>query len=368
MPSAILSHLRIVSSDIATDSPVPGAGPDPQGIVVGHLPGCHRDRSPLTDICPQCAPQYTPCERCGMGSVSLRDTDDDHKVCGHCADTHFWECIDCDNLISCGDYCMSCDGPCDCGDCGECGYSGAGGLIHDYDYKPMPVFHGDGTTFLGLELEINANSRRDDAVIATDYLGNLAYLKADGSIDYGFEVVTHPMSYTWAMANFPWPMLDNLQEVGCDADGNAGMHIHISRAGFSGPAHIYRWMKFLYRNQSEVIAVARRESDNWARFDSEDRERVMEFAKGGRSERYRAINTQNEHTFELRVFAGSLDTQQVKAALGLAAASVEFTRHLTANHIVHHGGWEWSAFTTWLGDQLEYAPLKAELEVLGCAC
>jgi len=368
MPNTTLSHLRIVPSVSATNPDSAGAGPNESDTAIAHLPGCRRARSPLTEICPQCLPQYKVCERCGLGSVSLRDTDDDYKVCGHCADTHFWECADCDNLISGGDYCRSCDRSCDCGNCYECGYSDSDDLIHDYDYKPAPIFHGEGTTFLGLELEINANSRRADAEIATDHLGDMAYLKADSSIDYGFEVVTHPMSYDWAMANFPWKMLDALQEAGCDAGGNTGLHVHISRAGFTGPAHIFRWMKFLYRNQDMVIAVARRNSYVFAEFDTEDRERVKEFAKGGRSERYRAINTQNEHTFELRVFASSLNTQQVKAALGLAAASVEFTRQLTTAHIVHHGGWQWSAFTTWLGDEPQYAPLKAELEVLECAC
>jgi RNA-directed DNA polymerase len=35
------------------------------------------------------------------------------------------------------------------------------------------------------------------------HLGRLGYLKADSSIGTGFEIVTHPMSYDWAMANFP---------------------------------------------------------------------------------------------------------------------------------------------------------------------
>lgn len=36
----------------------------------------------------------------------------------------------------------------------------------------------------------------------------------DSSIGNGFEIVTHPMSYQWAMATFPWPMLTRLAGAG----------------------------------------------------------------------------------------------------------------------------------------------------------
>jgi hypothetical protein len=274
-------------------------------------------------------------------------------------------------LIDSGDYCSGCDGPCDCGDCYDCGYAPAydSDLIHHYDFKPTPSFRGNGPMYLGLELEINVDDKDEAATTANRYLGDLGYLKSDASIGYGFEIVTHPMSYVWAMGNFPWQMLDRLREVGCDTDGtNVGLHVHISRAAFTGPSHIYRWMKFLYRNADKVNLVARRVSDNWARFDSDDRERVKDFAKGAKSDRYRAINTQNEHTFELRVFASSLVRQEVQAALGLAAASVQYTRDLSVVDIADRRGWQWQSFETWLSDKPEYAPLATELAALACAC
>lgn len=88
-------------------------------------------------------------------------------------------------------------------------------------------------------------------------------------------------------------------------------------------------MTLLYRNRDQVIALARRRSDEYAAFTDENWRKAKYSAVGARGDsRYRAINTRNEHTFELRIFASSLVAQAVAAALGLAAASMEYTRTL----------------------------------------
>ena len=123
-----------------------------------------------------------------------------------------------------------------------------------------------------------------------------------------------------------------------------------------------------YRNQDEVTTLARRESNVWAAFHASDRQRVKDYAKGGMGSRYRAINTQNTTTFELRIFASSLQPQEVQAALALAAASVEYTRDLTVRDIVRSDGWGWSSFVAWARQHPAYRPLVAEMEALQCAC
>jgi hypothetical protein len=67
------------------------------------------------------------------------------------------------------------------------------------------------------------------------------------------------------------------------------------------------------------------------------------------------------------VFASSLDPHEVQAALGFAAASVEYTRDLTVDKILKDGGWAWPAFVAWLDQQPAYAPLTEQLEALQCA-
>lgn len=316
------------------------------------------------DVCPSCVRRYyRECERCDQLVASRTITADGTSVCDDCTE-RYWSCDGCGELIDSGDYCSA------CGDYED--DLSAGGLVNDYGYKPTPRFHGSGTLYCGLEIEVNAEQGMlcDSAETALRHIGDVGYLKEDSSINddtgYGFEIVTHPMSYDWAMEHFPWHVLTELRLAGCHADGN-GLHVHVSRAGFDSPSHVYRWMKFLYRCELQVTTVARRVSNQWAPFNESDRRQVKDYAKGAKGYRYRAINTQNTDTFELRVFASSLQPQQVKAALGLAAASVEYTRTLAVTDIVWSHGWEWSSFVTWLRQHPTYAPLTQELEDLKCA-
>lgn len=318
-------------------------------------------------------------------------------VCDTCLSEYFWSCADCDawyhaaDAQSVDDLCSDCwsdrygdsadddsyDG-CTCGSCYTDRNESAGSLVRDYSYKPRPVFHGTGPVFLGAELEIStygANTRKA-AELATRHLGSFGYLKSDSSIGTGFEIVTHPFTYAWGLDHYPWAMLDDLRDMGCEASESCGMHVHVSRAGFANPAHMYRWMKFVYRNQHAVQAIARRESTQWASFDRYERQNIIyrckpELFRRGYDRygypmqlpypnRYVAINTLPEQTVEMRVFASTLNATEVQAALGLADASVEYTRRLSAHEIVKSNGWAWQAFTAWLSDRTEYAPLLAE--------
>jgi hypothetical protein len=315
------------------------------------------------------------CDRCGntVPDSDTVSTATGSTICDECRDNWFWRCQGCDewnpdDRSRCAnDY----RGPddCDCDDCRDAeDDDDRGGLVHDYDYKPQPVFHGTGPLFLGPEIEIETPHRGDwrCAEMANLHLGGLGYLKNDSSINSGFEIVTHPMSYQWAMDNFPWQMLTDLQHRECHASDETGIHVHVSRAGFSGASHTYRWMKFIYRNQRQVTTLARRSSPEYAAFTEDDRKAVKEYAKGAIGQRCRAINTGNDDTFELRIFASSLDPDEVKAALGFAAASVEYTRNLTVGQIAHGAGWTWEAFVAWLDGRPTYAPLTRQLEALAC--
>jgi hypothetical protein len=311
------------------------------------------------ELCISCADDFDLCDYCDLYDGSLRGTDAGRDMCGECAyRLDYYECEDCTTLIDSGTFCDDhvededdLDG------------------LHSYYYKPPPVFHGIGPRYLGLELEINVphgdlSERITDTV---DTLDGLGYLKEDTSITHGFELVTHPMAFRWALDSFPWHLLNQLDRAGCTGDGN-GLHVHISRAAFAGPCHVFRWMKFVYRNAPDVRALARRSSSYAAFLDSE-RDNIKRTCKGEYyGLRSCAVNTQPDDTFELRVFASSLDIQHVQAALAFADASVAYTRDLTIPDIIQAAGWTWSAFTQWLLTRPQYAPLTAELEDLACAC
>lgn len=312
------------------------------------------------DVCDDCRDAYPICDDCDDRCHDTTTVDGGNEVCIGCRVDDYHECVDCLALIQrAEDYCASCalDHP---------GHD----EIRSYDYKPTPVFHGRGPLYLGLELELKTPSRQlfDAAEAALTELGDLGYLKHDSSIDCGFELVTHPMDFSYARREFPWSLLPRLRLLGAFTDDEVGIHVHVSRDGFASPAHVYRWMKFVYRNQHPVTVLARRDTSQWADFGAHTRERMAGYARGNRNGlRYEAINVRPQETFELRVFASSLHRQQVLAALAFADASVEYTRGLTAAQIARRRGWEWSAFTAWIATRPHYAALTAELEDLACA-
>ncbi|MCC3328322.1 hypothetical protein [Nocardia abscessus] len=314
----------------------------------------------VADVCADCASSYETCDDCGELATEVYRVDGGSQVCERCEDEDYRECFDCFTLV-----------PRDQGYCDSCAHSSsAHDGVHDSYYTPELRFHGEGPLFLGMELELKTPDRsyRDAVDTALAHVKDLAYLKEDGSISCGFELVTHPMSYEYALARFPWQLLNRLRLLGCYTDDGVGIHVHLSRAGFSCPAHAYRWLKFVYRNEDPVITLARRAS-SWAEFSPQQRSSAQDYAKGSQDGygRYQAINVCPEDTFELRVFASSLHPQQVQAALAFAAASVEYTRGLSAADIARRRGWEWTAFTTWVRSRPEYSPLLAEMEALACA-
>ncbi|MEW2507619.1 hypothetical protein AB0878_44885 [Amycolatopsis sp. NPDC047767] len=319
-------------------------------------------RSDGDEICPACATsRFYLCYCCDLYAGTLFRTDAGSDICGMCQYDHgYHECRYCSTLVTDEDCCQHCSDP-DTLDAD---------LVHDYDYKPRPVFHGEGSLHFGVELEVNTPSDRltKCAELCLRDLGNLGYLKEDSSIFEGFEIVTHPMSFPWAMANFPWVMLGRLKSEGCNGEGT-GLHIHVSRDGFANSSHVYRWMKFIYRNSREVQRLARRRNSDYAEFGPYVRQTVKEACKGGRpGPRYAAVNTLNSATFELRMFASSLEPDQVQAALTFAAATIEYTRELSIPAIVHCRGWEWETFTNWVSLRPEYSTLTQEWEALTCAC
>jgi hypothetical protein len=301
------------------------------------------------NVCPGCAQQLEQCEDCHQPTRETTYVADE-EICQSCLDSNYSYCDQCDAYYASSDW-----------ECSTCQDARTSEHIHDYSYRPAPNFLGRGPTYLGWELELSIPPEyiRDCADIAQDMLGyqeEVGYLKEDSSIT-GFEMVTHPMSYTYAMRHFPWRLLRELRDNGADGDsGEAGLHVHVSRAGFTNPSHIYRWLQFFYRNAEEIQRLARRDSREWARFSDSHRVEFFNFARGSRyGDRYQAVNVLNRHTFEVRVFASSLNPRDVRAALALVAASVEYTRGLTCRDVMA-GALNFAQFATWVDARQDVYP------------
>lgn len=266
-------------------------------------------------------------------------------------------------------------------------------ILKSYNYKPEPVFHGTDKhgLFIGIELEIespdgNSRQSKDANVYAHQELElghNYAYMKQDGSLDTGFEIVTHPFSYDFITSDKFKPFLsalDTLREdhgmrswdiVRRDSSNIGlvpanGLHLHLSRAGFKNGLHIHKFLYLIYSNVEGMVKFAGRVNPRYATFQD-----VWSFDDYGRpyrnlsakskqhnnneGTRHSAVNMNNKDTIELRWFRGTLNPKSVLARIELAHSAVEYTRTIDSRSIVN-GGLTWEGYKQYAKDNIDKYP------------
>ena len=361
-------------------------------------------------VCESCA---RICERCD-GTMTV---DDDYGFlngndlwCMNCLENHANWCDRCSEWHNgsnfypqdrSGSYCedcisnaMYCEG-CDeyymdgCNNCDTDDYMDGDRIVHDYSFRPDPIFYSSSPEerlYFGIEIEVEAKGgdyeiRRNGAQRAHKLEDSqLAYLKNDGSLNCGFEIVTHPMSHDYYMneADELWDTLEDLRtnyDIKSWDTRTCGLHIHISRTGFNGGAHMHRFLNLVYSNKALYELLAGRSSSQWSKFDDVDKavrngqdeegytqwKSVRSFKSkitdGRNTDRYSAVNTQNRATLEMRIFRGTINSGKVKSQINLAHASVEYTRRLTVMD-VRNGALEAPQFAKYI---MEHADIYPEL-------
>jgi len=271
-----------------------------------------------------------------------------------------------------------------------------GGLIHSYSYKPRPSFlNSDGSSsaycamstisarpelYLGFEQEVeyrghSSHSRRDGAQKVLDAMNasgseNVVYLKEDGSISDGFEIVSHPMTIDYAMNHVNWAGITALKRMGFESwnASSCGLHIHMSRNAFADDKHLFKFVKFIYSNRVDLVKFVGREVhyakfglDNfvssWMDYDTGSRQQksLMNMLKDHdvNNDRYCAVNIQNTHTVELRFFRPSLNVTTVQAALQFCKASFDYTEMLTTRDVVGNNALAFMSFRQWVRNRID---------------
>ena len=288
------------------------------------------DQAPSRHLCPDCFESYNTCGRCG---AVIHDDD-------------------CFYLDSYGDEPL-------CEECYEIMRNRA--TIHDYAYRPNPIFYGDGPRYMGVELEIDCGGESYENARAFLNVANEEdvhiYCKHDGSLDDGFEIVTHPMSLDYHMKHMPWKRL--LKEMVSYSylshqAGTCGLHAHVSRSALGDTyeeqeATIARLLFFFEMHWNELLRFSRRTSDQLRRWANrygykEELSELLDYAKKTNgTARYCCINLQNSNTVEFRIFRGTLRYNTLIATLQLVDYICEVARYLSDDEIKNLS---WSAFVS----------------------
>lgn len=171
---------------------------------------CFREE---TVVCSVCGERIWTYDNAGTAETPL---------CQRCYDHYYTSCDRCGALIRMEDVCYAPDDEEEeypmCRNC----YARMerDNAIQDYYYKPTPQFFGAGPRFFGVELEVDKAGESDRNAwellsIANGEGEKRLYCKHDGSLNDGFELVSHPMSLCYHKEEMPWEkILHRAAEMG----------------------------------------------------------------------------------------------------------------------------------------------------------
>lgn len=340
--------------------------------------------------CEECAEQeLSTCEHCG--STGLKDDMfyvDDNYYCESCYNDLFVTCEECGEVISVDDayyyggtpYCDECYNNCftrcagcdndypnddmyydddtNCYYCEECYRNLTNNIIKDYHERDIDLdfkkLASDNTElYLGFELEVeNGNvdneDRNNDARYIRTHFPELGLcFEHDGSLDYGFEIISQPMTmnYIYEHKEDFKAILKYLDDKGYQSHngGRCGLHVHISKKAFGESnsdtldKNIKKLLLFTETYKNELITFSRRQNFHYCEFISSkiktsyDNMNKDIYYKSGevlqglnkRINRYQVVNLENSNTIELRVFRGTLKFETFMATLEFVNSLVE---------------------------------------------
>lgn len=317
------------------------------------------------DLCEECRETHTRCVWCDEYFHSDDAVYDNHSrpLCPVCYGRAVGVCVGCgywqENLDE-NDRCEECADQCN-------------RPIYNFDYRPsfnfLPVSH-PASLYLGVELEVDdypnwqERKRCSERLVELDEDEQLFYLKGDGSLNGGFEVVSHPATLEYHKAQFPWEeIIEIVKNFGGKSHNTdtCGLHIHFNSNFFGDPVdgkendlnatkltYIFEkfWTQvknFSRRDDRSIehwagryngLEEYNRQLDKYTKIEignAEDKDiEMIKKAKGGEFDRYRAINFCNHHTIEIRIFRGTLKLETLYATLEFVDFLVRFVKkHIT---------------------------------------
>lgn len=317
-------------------------------------------------VCHECAEGLTHCDGCGILSIDpIADPDTGEKKCYTCIIQNYMICSACGTVEKRsphnynGTLCRSCRnlsryGLANCRSGNDARYVPNTSFNH-YGYKPdlymFPRVDVNNPIYYGIELEIDRENRisKSDSWVSDNIVSRVpyAYVKRDGSLNYGAEIVTHPahIDYHCETMKQSWAELfEFLRRNGYSGHsaGTCGLHIHVSSKPLETLGRdvieklIFVWAKFW----DKLVVFSRRDVNDddqmdWAKpihvsgtclretTDEDDAMEELHELRDEERERYSAINLNNRNTVEFRLFRSTLHIDTFCAALQFIDVAVK---------------------------------------------
>jgi len=338
---------------------------------------------------------YFHCECCECESLMDNATMiNDQIICNQCVDLHYKKCTDChefSHMSECivtddtgnvfcdsdclfnhdGGYCYNCDKPnelinydnenedAECNSCSDERNHNA--KIRAYSYKPNPIFFvgknekaynnnnaNERRLVFGFELEVENVEREFSNSKCVEFLNELfpelLYFKNDCSINNGFEIVSHPMTYQYYKENKSKfsQLLAKCVEIGLRSydTSTCGLHISLSRKAFTESTYL-KFVNFFNNTSNHPLLkkVSQRVNYHYCEISKfANRNQQIKFSKVKKrgqlsTERYQALNLQNEPTLEIRLFRGTLKPHSFFKAFECVFAIYDYCLQMGFAHL-----------------------------------
>lgn len=252
--------------------------------------------------------------------------------------------------------------------CGIC-QSKIDNSLYEYSYKPnrFSFFKDEEsvtrkkTIYYGIELEVNLAAQFSEGSTSLDRTRDLyfavkyvednfpkgrVYLKKDGSLSSGFEIVTHPHSLESHYTLWNQFLSNPPNMITSYKSGECGLHVHVSRDSFT-KNHLEKLIAFVNdeENYNFIRCLARRDANRYCKVDYRKKYTKIKspyyVSPISSRDRYEAVNVTNRNTVEIRIFRGTLNRSIFFMCLESVDAMRKFTRNCKPEELHYKYFVEW---------------------------
>ena len=297
-------------------------------------------------MCSSCAENVAlQCSACGnwYRSGINRCNDGDYEgdyLCEDCGSDH-----DYDFCADCGNYCqVEYNGDDDnyyCSSCTPEHYNMNN--IHPYGTTELDFYGGhDRTKELHMGYELENSDGTDDMSLMDEQAGDClavfkgqAECKEDGSLSNGFEFVSQPATLADHLILGTDKVMAKMIEYGYRSHdaGCCGLHVHVDRRYFAiNKEELQDEFEMLFTNNLEWIKrFSRRHNYDYCYISNTEKTSAEDIQITGKpkvkaTSARGAINYQNFHTIEFRIFRGTLKYNTFVATLQFVQMFCEFVK------------------------------------------
>ena len=207
-------------------------------------------------------------------------------------------------------------------------------IIKSYHSTAKDKFIGTGDYFLGVELEMEMNDYSKKNMVYKElhrllHTNKNFVLERDGSLNYGFELITQPHTYEKLLKTLK--VVEEIPNVSAKSS-RCGMHVHISRKAFKEELEQGTLILICMHLQNYFKKFSERKSYDFCRLylrgatfsDIDSWNKVF----SNRSERRMFVNLTNNETVEFRIFQGSTDYKTIVANVQMVVILQKLVRNI----------------------------------------